>query len=320
MTDTGPPVMRLNPELPPKLDEIVNKALEKDRKLRYQHASDIRTDLQRLRRDTESGRLSAINAIDVRRGSPRKRIGIVAAAVFTIIAVLSTGVYWRRSHSNVTSSAREPLYVAAFTNATGDPVFDDVLRSVLMDELERSPVVAVVDDTQISGLLQSMGHPPDTRLSLDLVQQVCKRGNGKMLAEGTIKPQGNGYAIELTALDCVSGRILYREQSESKSINDVLVTVSKVAAALRTRLSSSNGSVPIEPAPLPTFSVAALKAFNAGYKLHGVGQVQQASSMFERATQLDPNFAEAWAYLANERAILGDTQRGVDDLKRAFDL
>jgi eukaryotic-like serine/threonine-protein kinase len=314
------PAVRLSPDVPAELEHIINRALEKDRELRYQHASDIRTDLQRLRRDTASRKFSGVAAIDPPRGASHTRTWTAAAVVFLIVAALSAGVYFHRSHSTISSNHREPLFVAAFTNATGDPVFDDVLRSVVMDELERSPEIAVVDDTQIAGLLQSMGHSPDTRLSLELVQQVCTRGNGKMLIEGAIKPQGSGYAIELVTLDCSSGRVLSREQGEAKNVEDVLTTSSKVAATTRSRLSGNTGSASMEPAPLPTLSVAALKAFNAGRKLHGDGQDQQASSMFERATQLDPNFAGAWADLANERAILGDTQRGVDDLKRAFAL
>jgi eukaryotic-like serine/threonine-protein kinase len=219
------PLERLNPELPPKLEEIVNKAIEKDRKLRYQHAADIRTDLQRLKRNTESGRLSATAAASAPpRVAPRTRVWAISAVVFVVVAALSVGLYRYRSHRAIPSNGREPLFVAEFTNATNDPVFDDVLREVTKTELDRSPAVAVVDDDRVSELLHSMGQAADARLTPELAQQVCERGKGKLLAQGAIKPQGSAYAIELTTLDCASGRVLSHEQAESKNIDEVLTT------------------------------------------------------------------------------------------------
>jgi eukaryotic-like serine/threonine-protein kinase len=314
------PLERLNPELPPKLEEIVNKAIEKDRKLRYQHAADIRTDLQRLKRDTESGRLSATAATSATsRVAPRTRTLAISAGALVIVAALSVGLYRHRSHRAIPSNGREPLFVAEFTNATSDPVFDDALREVVMTELDRSPVVEVVDDDRVSELLKSMGQAPNARLNPDLAQQVCERGQGKLLAKGAIKPQGSAYAIELTALDCASGRVLSHEQAESKNIDEVLATVSRLAAATRLRLSGTVGNAAMDPAPLPTSSVQALKAFHTGTKLlHG--QPIQALAMLQRATQLDPNFAEAWSFLALADHHLGETQRENEDLKRAFAL
>jgi tetratricopeptide (TPR) repeat protein/predicted Ser/Thr protein kinase len=312
------PLTRLNPELPAKLEEIINKAIEKDRKLRYQNAADIRTDLQRLKRDTESGRTGATYAAV--NNAPGKRMWAIAAAVVLVTLAGLAGGAWHRSRSHVSSNGRQTVLVAEFTNATGDTVFDGVLREVVMDELDRSPVVEVVDDGRISQFLQSMGQSRDAPLSPDLAQQVCQRANGKAVAEGAIEPQGSGYAVELRLLDCASGRMLSREQAESRSINDVLTSVSQVAAATRSRFSGNVATAAMTPAPLPTSSVEALKSFNLGLKLHRAAQEPQALSMFEHATLLDPYFVDAWASLANTRAIVGDTERGREDLKRAFEL
>jgi eukaryotic-like serine/threonine-protein kinase len=313
------PPVRLNPDVPLELERIINKALEKDRSLRYQHASDIRTDLQRLGRDTESGRLSAAEATAPPRTAPRTRTWAISSAVLVIVAAISVGVYRHRLHSAIPSNRREPLFVAEFTNSTADPVFDDVLREVAMTELDRSPVVQVVDDDRVSELLRSMGHAPNARFSPDLAQQVCERGQGKLVAEGAIKPQGGAYAIELIALDCASGRVLSHEQAESKNIDEVLTTVSRLAAATRLRLSGTVGNAAMDPAPLPTSSVQALKAFTAGAKLRH-SQPMQASAMLGRATQIDPNFVDAWLYLGIADRDLGEMQRENEDLKRAFAL
>jgi len=314
------PAVRLNPEVPAELERIVNKALEKDRDLRYQHAADIRTDLQRLKRDTESGRLSATAGTSAPSTvAPRTRMLAISAVVLVIVAAVSVGLYRYRSPRAVPSNGRDALVVAEFANATGDSVFDDALREVVMTELDLSPVVEVVDDDRVSELLRSLGQAPDARVTPDLARQVCERGKAKLLTDGAIKPQGSAYTIELTALDCASGRVLSHEQAESKNIDEVLTTVSRLAATTRLRLSGTAGNAAMDPAPLSTSSVKAFKAYLTGYKLMQ-SQPMQALAMLERATQLDPDFADAWFFLGGAHGHLGETRQKSEDLKRAFAL
>ena len=318
----GPPVppVRINPEVPPKLEETITKCLEKDRDLRYQHASEVRTDLARLKRDTDSGQLPmGARATAPPRGVSRLRLWVISAVALIILCGLSIGFYNYRSRPKLLSNAREPVFVSEFTNATGDTVFDDVLRQVAMTELNRSPVFEVVDDDRVLELLRSTGHASDARLTPDLTDQLCQQAKGKLLAEGAIKPQGSSYAIELTTLDCASGRVVYHEQAEAKNIDDVLTTVSKLAAATRLRLSGTTRNAPLDPAPLPTASVQAYKAMATGYNLQGK-QPMQALAAFQRATQFDPNFAEAWVFLSYAHASFGETKKQIEDLKRAFAL
>ena len=311
------PPLRLNPGLPQQLQDIIHKALEKDRHLRYQHAGDMRTDLQRLKRDAESAQVLSAPATPPLKVSQRSRLLAVSLAVLVIVAVIGLVVYRHRSHP-AASKGRQPLFVAEFTNATGDPVFDRVLRDIAIAELDRSPVFQVVTDDEISELLKSIGQAPDARLSPDLARKLCDSANGnKLLAEGSIKPQGAVYAIELTALDCASGRVLSQEQAQS-NIGDVLTTVSKLAADTRSKLSGNAAATP-DPAPLPTVSVQAYKAYVAGYGLIRK-QPMQALAMFERATQLDPNFADAWYFQGIANRNLGETQQAIEDFKRAFEL
>ena len=314
------PPLRLNPGLPPQLQDIIHKALEKDRNLRYQHAADVRTDLQRLKRDTESARISAaIPAFAPRMVSRRTSILAAAATALVIVAAIGVGVYRHRSHPALTSNSRQLLFFAEFENSTNDPVFDGTLREIATNELDRSPVFAVVDDNRVSELLRSMGKTPDAHLTPDLAQQVCERGLGKWLAVGSIKPQGSGYAIELRAMECASGRVVSDEQADSKSLDEVLTVTSTLAAATRRRLSGSPANAAPDPAPLPTSSVQAFKAYATGYDLMH-RQPLQALAMLQKATELDPNFVDAWWLRSVAHRSLGETRQTSEDLKRAFAL
>jgi serine/threonine protein kinase/tetratricopeptide (TPR) repeat protein len=315
------PPVQINPKLPPELERIVNKALEKDRDLRYQSAIDIRTDLQRLRRDSDSQRIvGAPTASRPHRAVRRGRAWALSAALLAVVGAISLSVYRYRSHAVLPPNGRSPLYVAEFTNATGDTVFDDVLQEVVMTELNRSPVVGVVDSGRMLELLRTMGKSPDARLTPDLTQQLCERGHGKLLAEGEIKPQGAGYVIELSVLDCASRRTLSHEQAESKDKGEVMTTVSRLAATTRLRLSGNSGNPPAsDPAALPTTSLPAFKAYIMGANLFN-SQPRQSAAMLRRATELDPNLAEAWGWLYFADRSLGETQRANQDLKRAFAL
>ena len=255
----------------------------------------------------------------------RRSLAIVATGI-VVVSGFAAWRLWPRTvpftsigASQITSKGRQPLILAEFTNSTGDAVFDDTLQYIAAAELDRSPAFEVVGDNRGSELLMSMGQPADARLTPDLAQRICEQGKGRILAEGAIHPQGSSYSIELTALDCPSGRILSREQADSKNMDDLLPTVSSLAAATRVRLSGPGGNAAVDPAPLPTSSVQALKAFIVGaHSIHH--QLLQASTMLRRATQLDPNFVNAWLYLEIADGDLGETQRASEDLKRAFAL
>jgi eukaryotic-like serine/threonine-protein kinase len=301
---------RIGPALPADLERIIDKALEKDPGLRYQSAADLRGDLQRLQRDTASRGVptapSTTSALP--RLSLRKRTWIGSAVVLLLLATLAVGVYRGRSRAATPSSARRPLIVAQFANSTGNPVFDDVLRYVVMDELDRSPVAGLPGDEYLG---------QETRWTVDTARRVCSQDSRHLLTEGAIKPHGNGYAIELTTLDCASRRVLAHERAEPAGINDVLTAVSRIAAITRGRLSGSTATSPTDAAPLRTGSVEAFKAYELGYRLLR-NQPLQALAMLERATRLDPDFADAWYFLAVAHDSVGETEKQAADLKRAF--
>src|SRR5258708_9320023 len=197
--------VRLNPDVPPKLEEIVRKALEKDRKLRYQNAVDIRTDLQRLKRDSDSGRTAAATGVVEPRGAPRtftfgRGAAMTGAAV--AIIVLATGgwlYYGRKAHA---LTEKDTIVLADLTNPTDDSVFDDALRQGLAVQLEQSPFLTLVSEQRIQQTLRLMDQPPDARLTPEIARDLCQRTQSAAVLDGSIASLGSQYVLGLKAVNC----------------------------------------------------------------------------------------------------------------------
>jgi serine/threonine protein kinase/tetratricopeptide (TPR) repeat protein len=320
------PPSQINTKAPQALEAVILKALEKDCNLRYQHATDIRADLQRLKRDSESATVTAARdpsgaKTTLRPGSGIRRWMMLATA-FVVLAAIGLGIYQYHSRSILPANGRVPLYVAEFTNSTDDAVFDDVLRAIVAAELDRSPAVQVVDPSahDLAESLQSAGKSPDERFTPELARQMCERNKGRFFTDGDLKPQGNGYVLDLSVRECNSGRTVAQQHGEARSKDDVMMAVSQLAAASRLQLSgNSANSLSNTPAPLPTASLPALKAYLIGDRLYE-SQIRQSAAMLRRATELDPNFAVAWGLLSLADYNLHETNRSAEDLKHAFAL
>jgi serine/threonine protein kinase/Flp pilus assembly protein TadD len=321
------PPSQISSNVAPALEAVILKALEKDRSLRYQHAADIRADLERLKRDSESARLTAAQNLSRANTTLHPRSGIrrwmILATAFVVMVVTCVGLYEYRYRPALPANGRVPLYVSEFTNSTDDSVFDDVLRDIVANELNRSPAVQVSDFSpdDVVQLLQGAGKSPDERFTPELAQQLCELNKGRFFTAGEIKPQGNGYVLDLSVRECGSGRIVAEQNGEAKSKDDVMLAVSQLAANTRLQLSgnsaSSRGNT---PAPLPTTSLQAYKGYLLGSSLLHRFQLQQSAAMLRRATELDPNYAHAWETLWFADFNLRERKRSADDLRHAFAL
>ncbi len=204
----------LNPQIPPKLDEIIGKALEKDRKLRYQSAADIRADLSRLKRDTESARLPAVD----RTGSEvRGRVGnrwkvLVPTLVAVLMAVAVGGYFYFHRPPKLTD--KDTIILADFSNKTGDSVFDDTLRQGLAVQLEQSPFLSLISEDRIQQTLRLMGQPPDARLTPHIAREICQRTDSAGVLNGSIASLGSQYVLGIQAVNCRTGDSLAEEQAK----------------------------------------------------------------------------------------------------------
>ena len=312
-TEPVPPV-RLNPDLPQELERIIEKCLEKDRDLRYQHASEIRTDLKRLKRDTDSGRAAAGTTIAV------KRRNLALPAVAAVLALAAAGYFYFRGRPKLTD--RDTIVLADFTNTTGDPVFDGTLRQGLAVQLEQSPFLSLVSDELIQKELRLMVQPADGPLTPAVARQVCERAGSAAVLEGFIAPLGSQYVLGLTAKSCRSGDVLDTEQVQAAKKEDVLNALSQIASKFRTRIGESLATIKEHDTPLAeatTPSLEALKAYSLGWKAHAKGD--SSISYFKRAIELDPKFAMAHASLGLDYAgRLGETDLSAESTTKAYQL
>ena len=319
------PVARLKPELPPKLEEVINKALEKERKLRYQNASDIRTDLQRLRRDTESGHTAGATAqVEVKPAAKSTRFPwavVTGAAVMVIGLVVGSWLFFSRKAHALTD--KDTVVLADFTNTTGDAVFDGTLKQGLAVQLEQSPFLSLVSEEGIHHTLRMMGQPANARLTPEIAREVCQRTSSAAALDGSIALIGTQYNLILRAVNCASGDLLASTEAQPKDKNHVLDALGKVASEMRAKLGESLGTVqkyntPLEQATTP--SLEALQAYNLGYKTWRAGDNTAALPFFQRATQLDPNFAMAFWAMGICYTNLGETALSVENTRKAFEL
>ncbi len=354
-----PPAIRFNRDIPPKLEDIINRALEKDRNLRYQHASEMRAELQRLKRDTETGRVpsassgrvepvqesgmqAAIAQTTPASGS-RPAIAMSASAAaapklaevplakkrniwrivvpsFVVVALIIGGLYYR-SHRTKPLTDKDTVVLADFANSTGDPVFDDTLKTALSVALNQSPFLNVLSDNKVAATLKLMTKPRDTKLTPDVARELCQRADSKAYLAGSIASLGSQYVLGLKAVNCLSGDMLAQEQAAAPAKEKVLDTLGEVASKLRSELGESLASVQRFDVPLAhatTFSLEALQQYSLGGKFYNEKGGAAAVPYLQHAVQLDPNFASAYLLLAHAYDNLMEPARANENYTKAF--
>ena len=319
------PASQINQALPPKLDEIIGKALEKERKLRYQSAADIRTDLQRLKRDSESGRAAVATAEAWSKPAPKStwfRWAAVTGATVSVIG-LTVGGWLFHSRKAHALTNKDTIVLSDFDNKTGDAVFDDTLKQGLSVQLEQSPFLDLLSDRKVNETLKLMGRPASDRLTPEVTHEVCQRTGSKAMLTGSIAGLGSQYVIGLKAVNCNTGDVLAEAQEQAAAKEEVLQALDSAAVSLRSKLGESLSSVQkyatsVQEATTP--SLEALKAYSLGHKMSLAKGDTAALPLFKRAVELDSNFAMAYASIAVAYFNLNEVGRGAENARKAYEL
>jgi tetratricopeptide (TPR) repeat protein len=248
---------------------------------------------------------------------------VIPAALIVVLAVIAGGLYWRK-HQAPQLTDKDQLILADFTNQTGDQVFDSTLKEALAIQLEQSPMLQLVSDAELHSNLQYLGQSREQKITPELAQQLGQRLGVKAYLAGTIANLGPSYVISINGVNCATGEVFAREQETAPDKTAVLQAVSKAATAIRARLGESMASIQKLTSPYTNVTTASLQAFHAfslGEDEHRMGRdFPQASSFYEQAVQLDPNFAMAYARLGVAYSNQGSADKGLLNLKKAYAL
>jgi serine/threonine protein kinase/Tfp pilus assembly protein PilF len=342
MHEDALPANQWNPQLPPQVEEIIGRALEKNRDLRYQHASEMRAELQRLKRDTESGKITTdrvgtgrvetgrlgTGAPSARSGQAlarpsRAKLGRYLAAALVMAALIAGGLYFRSSMITTRLTEKDTIVLADFTNSTSDPVFDDTLKTALNVSLRQSPFLNVLSDSDVAKTLQQMTRPTGAKVTPEVARELCQRAGSIAYIAGSIGSLGSEYVLGLKAVNCQNGDALAQEQVTAASKEKVLDALGAAASKLRGELGESlvtvqKFDVPLEQAT--TSSLEALRAYSLGLKAEHEKGPTASLPYYQRAIELDPNFAMGFDQVGGEYYGLAELGRASQYFTKAFQL
>ncbi len=314
LNKTPQPVKQRNPNVSPELERIIGKLLEKDSARRYRSAAELGADLKRLQG-------SPITGITKPRGSALWKYGIAAAA--TLMAA-GAFFFWQQRGQPRLLTERDTIVLADFTNKTGDTVFDDTIRQGLTIQLTQSPFLSLISDDAIQKTLALMGQKPDAQLTPKVAQEICERTGSAAVLDGSIARLGSQYVLGLRAKNCRTGEILDQEQVEAAKIEDVMNALSQIAIKFRSKVGESLATVKQHGTPLEeatTASLDALKAYSAASKgLLSDHNLPAAVPLFQRAIEIDPKFAMAYASLGLTYGFLGQPALSAENNQKAYEL
>jgi tetratricopeptide (TPR) repeat protein len=323
------PPSHINLQVSAGLEAVILKALQKDPGLRYQSAAEMRKDLEELKGSTDHGHaatLSSATATTIPKESAvvpkKKRWPIIASAAVLLAALAAAGLYYR-SRQGHRLTDKDTVVITDFANSTGDPVFDDTLKTALTVALNQSPFLNVLANSRIVATLKLMTRSVGTPLTADVAREICQRAGSKAYIAGSITSLGKEYVLGLKAVNCQTADTLAQEQVTAETKEKVLTALGDAASKLRGELGESLATAQKFGVPLTdaaTSSLEALKAYSLARKINQEKGGAAGLAYDQRAIQLDPSFASAYAALGNGYTSLGQVGRAAEYYKKAFEL
>lgn len=303
------PVSDLKPAIPRELESAIFKAMEKSVDGRYQTAGELRDDLKRLK------------LRPALRNGRNLKLGAAAAILVLVIAAFAGRSHLRRGQT-ADPARQSTILLGDFNNATGESIFDQTLKQALRTQLEQSPVLSVLSDEKAKRSLSYMGQARDTKLINDVATDVCLRTGGDAVVEGSITTLGGQYVVGLQAINCQTKELIGSEQSEAQGREKVLHALGDATTRLRKHLGESLANIQKYDTPVQDASTGSLDALQAYSLALETQEMHDRSSItfFKRATELDPNFAMAYARLGNEYFALNESALGSAAITRAYEL
>jgi serine/threonine protein kinase/tetratricopeptide (TPR) repeat protein len=343
------PLSRQTPEVPHEIERIINKALRKDREMRYQTARDLLIDLKDVRQDLEfQNKLERTASPDRKEAKTQvfnpttsditphptssaeyiinsikhhKRLAVLGLVSLLIASIALSFFVFNRSP---VLTEKDTILLADFVNTTGDATFDgSTLKQALAVQLRQTPFLNLFPEESVRETLRYMGRPKDEHITPQIGREICRRRGLKALLVGTIASLGRHYAITLEAINGQTGETIASQQIQAESKEQVLKALGQAALELRKQLGESLSTLQKYDAPIEqatTSSLEALNIYSKGLELQYRGDAKGALPLLNRAVELDPNFAEAYLWLSWTYVNLGDNGKAGDFAAKAYSL
>ena len=354
-----PPLARYAPEAPDELQRIVTKALAKPREDRYQSANDLLNDLRNLKKKLEldaelqrtlppegippaqrtaelspalktetpgtvtSAVPAVVSDVSPRAGSGLQKRTVVITAVLAALAITLGLLWYFKSGSASPLTGEDTIVVADFINTTGDPVFDGTLKQALASQLEQSPFLSIFSDSRVREAMRLMNRSPDERVTKDIAREICQRQGFKAFLTGTISNIGSHYVVTLEATNAQTRDTIALEQAEADSKEQVLTALGRAATNLRKQLGESLASIQKYDKPIhqaTTSSLEALKYYSNGIEQQLKGRYLEAIPSFKKATEIDQNFARAYAAMSSMYYNTRQYELAAEASRKAYEL
>jgi len=246
----------------------------------------------------------------------RVPIGLILAGSAGVLVLAAFG-YLARARSSVHLTSNDTIVIADFTNLTGDPLLDDTLKEAVTIHLQQSPFLNILSDQRVAATLKLMNRPGQ-RLSVDVAREVCLRSHSKAMLTGSIALVGTHYVIGLRANNCQSGDMFASAEAYAGNRDGVMDALEKAGNQIREKLGESLASIKSFSRPLREATTSSLEAL----KLFSVADPAKQESLvnYQRAVQLDPDFAVAYASIGTVQVNFGQIALARESFKKAFEL
>jgi eukaryotic-like serine/threonine-protein kinase len=310
MQHAPPPVKSVVPEVPEHVDQIIGRCLEPDADKRYQTSDELAADLNRLDDD-------GIPIPEPRRFTPR----MIAAGV-VLVATLVTGTWWfTRTPPPVKPHDPVTVLIADFENKTADPTFDHTLEPMLKLALEGASFVSAHDRTRLRA---AFGITPPERLDEAAARQIAIKQALGIVVSGSIDRKGSGYEVAVKAAQPVTGNVVAEAKGSASAKDQVLGTVTTLAATVRKVLGdkTSESAQLFAMKSISTTSLEAVQQYATGVELQSKGKFEEARQAFLKAVELDPKFGlgyQSAAAMSRNVGKLEDADKYAKEALRSLD-